>query len=184
MYQLYKDKSQALSKELGIVNFLALPRLMKVSLGMGLGRAIDDKKELEKAAAELALIAGQKPKITHAKKAISAFKLKIGDEIGLVVTLRGSRMYEFLDKLFNMILPRTRDFKGLPKSSFDGTGNFSIGFLEQTVFPEINPANVDKLRGLQVTIVTTARDNKEAEALLTLLGAPFEKQGLVQEGKS
>lgn len=170
-----KNILPVLKKGLGLSNDLAVPRLVKVVAAMGVGKALEDKSELGKAMIDLSLITGQKPKVNKAKKSISSFKLQIGNEIGLTATLRGQRMYEFLDKVFNIVLPRTKDFKGVSKKSLDGQGNFSLGFSETTVFPEINPAKVDKLRGMQVTIVTTAKNNREAEVLLKALGCPFKK---------
>ena len=158
------------------INSLALPHLSKVVVAMGVGKALLDKSELQKAEADLALISGQKPKVTKAKKAFSSFKLQAGQEIGLMATLRGERMYQFLDKVFNVVFPRTRDFRGLSKQGFDGSGNFSLGFADQTVFAEINPGKVDKLRGLQITIVTTTLDNEQAYLLLKALGCPFKKE--------
>lgn len=170
-----KQGIKVLGQELGVRNPLALPRLVKIILSMGVGKALEDKAELQKASKDLELIAGQKPKITRAKKAISAFKLRKGDEIGLMVTLRGERMYQFLDKFFRIVLPRMRDFRGLSKKSLDQSGNFSFGLTEQTVFPEINPSKVDRARGLQITIVTTAKDDIQGLALLKVLGGPFER---------
>lgn len=175
--QLYqKEIVPKLLKELGNNNPNAVPRLTKVILNMGVGKAVDDKSELEKAIEDLTAIAGQKAVPTAAKKSISAFKLRAGQQVGCKVTLRGNQMYEFLDKLFNIVLPRMRDFHGLSPKSFDGGGNFSLGFPEQTAFPEINAAKVDKLRGLEVVIVTTARDDREGEALLRALGCPLQKE--------
>lgn len=174
LYQ--KETVPFLQKELNTVNALALPHLSKVVVAMGVGKALLDKSELQKAEADLALISGQKPKVTKAKRAVSSFKLQAGQEIGLMATLRGERMYEFLDKVFNVVFPRTRDFKGLSKQGFDGSGNFSLGFADQTVFAEINPGKVDKLRGLQITIVTTTSDNGQAQLLLKALGCPFKKE--------
>lgn len=162
-----------LKKEFNLANDLAVPKLIKVMVVMGVGRSIENKDELKKSAEDLSLITGQIAKVNKAKKAISAFKLKIGDEIGLTVTLREIRMWEFLDKVFNVVLPRTKDFKGLKLQGFDGRGNYSFGFTETTVFPEINPAKVDRLRGLQITIVTNAKDDQKAKALLKSLGCPF-----------
>ena len=172
-----KEIVPKLMKELGYNNVNAVPRISKVVLNMGVGKAVDDKSELEKAIADLTLIAGQKVVSTTAKKSISAFKIRTGYKIGAKVTLRGNRMYEFLDKLFNIVLPQTRDFRGLQTTGLDGSGNFSIGFSEQTVFPEIDPNKIAKLRGLQVVIVTTAKTNKEGEVLLRFLGCPLSKKG-------
>ena len=142
---------------------------------MGVKDAIADKKNMEKAAETLALISGQKPKVMKAKKSISTFKLREGDEIGLVATLRGERMYDFYDKLVSIVFPRLRDFHGVRRTSFDGHGNYTLGFSESTVFPEIDPGKVERVQGLEISIVTTARNNKEGEALLEALGMPFVK---------
>lgn len=142
---------------------------------MGVKDALSDKKNIEKAIEVLGQITGQKPKITKAKKAISTFKLREGDEIGLMVTLRGKRMYDFFQKLVGVVLPRLRDFHGVPTKSFDGRGNYSLGFAESLVFPEIDPGKIDKIQGLEITIVTTAKDDKEGFALLKSLGMPFSK---------
>lgn len=165
-----------LMKELSYDNPNAVPSLSKVVLNMGVGGAVDNKAELEKALFDLTQIAGQKAVATSAKKSISSFKLRAGHQIGCKVTLRGKRMYEFLDKLFNIVLPRMRDFRGLSPKSFDGGGNYSIGFSEQTAFPEIDVSKTDKLRGLEVVIVTTAKNDKEGEVLLRALGCPLQKQ--------
>ena len=165
-----------LMKELGYGNLNAIPKVIKVVLNMGVGKAVDDKSELEKAIADLTQIVGQKAVPTTAKKSISGFKIRAGVKIGCKVTLRGKRMYEFLDKLFNIVFPRMRDFHGLTKKSFDGRGNFSIGFSEQTAFSEIDASKIDKLRGLEVVIVTTAKNDKEGEALLRALGCPLQKK--------
>lgn len=169
------EKQKQLKEKLGIKNSYAIPRLSKIVVNMGVKDALSDKKNIEKAAAILAKISGQKPKITKAKKAISTFKLREGDEIGLVVTLRGKRMYDFYEKLANIVLPRLRDFRGVPRTSFDGHGNYTLGFAESTVFPEIDPATVDRAQGLEIVIVTTAKNNEKGFALLETLGMPFEK---------
>ncbi len=164
-----------LQKDLGYNNCLAVPRLSKVVLNMGVGESVRDKQELEMAIRDLRLIAGQQPVETRARASISGFNLREGVPIGCKVTLRGERMYEFLDKLFNIVLPRTRDFQGLSLKGFDGHGSYSLGLSEQVVFPEIDPNEVRKIRGLQVSIVTTAKDDGEAELLLRKLGCPLEK---------
>lgn len=175
--QLYqKEIMPKLMKELGYGNPNAVPSLSKVVLNMGVGKAVDDKNELEKAISDLTLIAGQKAVPTCAKKSISGFKVRAGQKIGAKVTLRGKKMYEFLDKLFNIVLPRMQDFRGLAATSFDGSGNYSIGLPEQTAFPEIDPGKIDKLRGLEAVIVTTAKNDKEGEALLRALGCPLQKE--------
>ncbi len=166
----------ALMKEFGYTSVMACPRIEKVVLNMGVGDAILNPKALEEAAAELTQISGQKPVITKAKKSIANFKLREGMAIGTKVTLRGVRMYDFLDKLFNIDLPRVRDFRGVSSTAFDGRGNYTLGVREQLIFPEINFDKVNKVRGLDVVIVTTARTNKEAYALLAQLGMPFERK--------
>ena len=166
----------ALMKAFGYTSVMACPRIEKVVLNMGVGDAILNPKALEEAAAELTQISGQKPVITKAKKSIANFKLREGMAIGTKVTLRGVRMYDFLDKLFNIDLPRVRDFRGVSSTAFDGRGNYTLGVREQLIFPEINFDKVNKVRGLDVVIVTTARTNKEAYALLAQLGMPFERK--------
>lgn len=170
-----EEKQKKLKEKLGVGNIQAVPKLTKIVLNMGVKDVLSDKKNLEKAQIILTKISGQKPKVTKAKKAISTFKLREGDEIGLVVTLRGKRMYDFYEKLANVVLPRLRDFRGVPKTSFDGHGNYTLGFAESTVFPEIDPAQVDRAQGLEVVIVTTAKNNDEGYALLENLGMPFKK---------
>ncbi|PIP74387.1 MAG: 50S ribosomal protein L5 [Candidatus Levybacteria bacterium CG_4_9_14_3_um_filter_35_16] len=164
-----------LKKELGIKNNMALPKLLKIVVNMGVKDALLDKKSVEKAAGILAQISGQKPKVTKAKKSIATFKLRAGDEVGLAVTLRGKRMYDFFEKITTIVLPRLRDFHGVKTTSFDKHGNYTLGFVESAVFPEIDLAKVDKIQGLEISIVTTARDNKEGFALLKALGMPFKK---------
>ena len=164
-----------LKTELAIKNIHGVPRLKKIVINMGIKDALADKKNVEIATEVLAQITGQKPKITKAKKSIATFKLREGDRIGVMVTLRGKRMYDFYEKLVGIVLPRLRDFRGVPIKSFDGRGNYSLGFSESLVFPEIDPSNIEKVQGLEITIVTSARDNKEAEALLRALGMPFAK---------
>jgi large subunit ribosomal protein L5 len=163
----------ALMRDLGTTNALAVPRLEKIVLNMGLGEATQNPKILESAVEELAQITGQKPVVTKAKKAIANFKLREGMPIGAMVTLRGERMYEFLDRLVNVTLPRVRDFKGVPDRAFDGRGNYSLGLREQTIFPEINLDKVDKIKGLTIVICTTARTDAAGKALLRALGMPF-----------
>jgi large subunit ribosomal protein L5 len=163
----------ALMRELGYANPMAVPRLEKIVLNMGLGEAVQNPKVIESAVEELTSIAGQKPVVTKARKAISNFKLREGMPIGAMVTLRGERMYEFLDRLVGVALPRVRDFKGVPDRSFDGRGNYSLGLREQVIFPEINLDKVDKIKGLTIVICTTARTDAEGKALLRGLGLPF-----------
>lgn len=163
----------ALKKEFGYKNDLQVPRLERIIVNIGLGEAIQNIKALDNALSELALITGQKPIITRAKKSISNFKLRAGMPIGCCVTLRRERMYEFLDRLLNVTLPRVRDFKGVPGKSFDGRGNYSMGIREQIIFPEINYDKIEKIHGMNVTIVTTARTDEEGKALLKHFGMPF-----------
>ena len=163
----------ALTKEFGYTSAMAIPRLRKVVLNMGLGEAIYNIKVLEKAAEELALIAGQKAVIRKAKKSIAGFKLREGMPIGCTVTLRRDKMYEFLDKLFNVALPRVRDFRGLPNKIFDGRANCSLGIKEHIIFPEIDYDKIDKIKGLNITIVTSGNTNEEGMFLLKSLGMPF-----------
>jgi large subunit ribosomal protein L5 len=169
------DVRKALIDKFGYSNVHQVPKLDKVVLNMSVGDAIVNSKVLDIAAKELEVISGQKPVITKAKKSIAAFKLREGMNIGAKVTLRGDRMYIFLDKLFNIVLPRIRDFRGLPKKSFDGRGNYNLGLKEQTVFPEINYDKVDKLRGMDIVIVTTAKTDEEATEFLKAMGLPLQK---------
>jgi large subunit ribosomal protein L5 len=164
-----------LKARLGYSNIMQLPKLEKVVLSIGLGEAIQDAKALEAVGKDLATISGQRPVTTRAKKSISSFKLRAGMPIGMMVTLRGKRMYDFLDKLINVVLPRFRDFRGVSRDSFDGWGNYSLGIKEQIVFTEIDYDKVDKIRGLEVTIVTTAKNDDEARDLLELMGMPFRR---------
>jgi len=164
-----------LKARLGYDNMMQLPKLKKIVLSIGLGEAIQDAKALEAAEKDLATISGQHPVTTRAKKSISAFKLRAGVPIGMMVTLRGRRMYDFFDKLVNVVLPRFRDFRGVSRDSFDGRGNYSLGIKEQIVFPEIEYDKVDKIRGLEVTIVTAAKNDDEARTLLELMGMPFRR---------
>ena len=168
-----KDIAPAIAKEFGIKNPMAIPRLEKIVLNMGMGEAIANSKVLDTAVAELTSIAGQKPVITKAKKSIASFKLRQGMPIGVMVTLRGDRMYEFFDRLVSVALPRVRDFRGVSPKAFDGRGNYTIGIREQLIFPEIDFHKVDKLRGMNISIVTSARNDEQARALLKSLGMPF-----------
>ena len=168
-----KEVAPAIAKEFGIKNPMAIPRVSKVVLNMGMGEAIANAKILDTAADELRAITGQKPVITKAKKSIASFKLRQGMPIGVMVTLRGDRMYEFLDRLVSIALPRVRDFRGISPKAFDGRGNYTIGVREQLIFPEIDFNKVDKLRGMNISIITTARDDEQARALLKGLGMPF-----------
>ncbi|MGM9941324.1 MAG: 50S ribosomal protein L5 [Bulleidia sp.] len=165
----------SLMKEYNYSSVMECPKLVKVVINMGVGDAIANAKALDEAYEEMTLIAGQKPVITKAKKSIANFKLREGMSIGCKVTLRGERMYEFLDKLFNISLPRVRDFHGVSTTAFDGRGNYTLGVKEQLIFPEINFDKVSKVRGMDIVIVTTAKTNKEAQSLLKGLGMPFAK---------
>jgi len=168
-----KEVAPALMKEFELKNPMAVPRLEKVIINMGVGEATQNPKLLDPAAAELTQITGQKPVITRAKKSIAAFKVREGMPIGVMVTLRGDRMYEFLDRLINVALARVRDFRGVSTKSFDGRGNYTLGLRDQLIFPEIDYSRVEKLKGMNVTIVTTARSDDQARALLRGLGMPF-----------
>jgi large subunit ribosomal protein L5 len=163
----------ALKEQFKYANPMMVPKIEKVVLNMGVGEAVGDAKALDGAVRDLTMIAGQKPMVTRAKKSIAAFKIRQGMAIGAKVTLRGDRMWEFLDKLINVALPRVRDFRGVSSKSFDGRGNYSLGLREQLIFPEINYDEIDKVRGLEVVIVTTAPSDEEAYALLRNLGMPF-----------
>jgi large subunit ribosomal protein L5 len=168
-----KEVAAALMKEFELNNPMAVPHLDKIVVNMGVGEATQNAKVLDPAANELSQITGQKPVVTKAKKSIAAFKVRAGMPIGAMVTLRGDRMYEFFDRLVNIVLPRVRDFRGVSTKSFDGRGNYTLGLHDQLIFPEIDYARVDKLRGMNVTIVTTARTDDQARALLRHLGMPF-----------
>lgn len=171
---MYKEEIiPKLRKEFGYNNVMEVPKILKVVVNIGLGEAIQNVKVLDSASAELAAITGQKPVITKAKKSIASFKLRAGMSIGCMVTLRRDTMYEFLDRLMNISLPRVRDFKGISGKSFDGKGNYTLGIKEQLIFPEINYDTVDKIKGLNVTIVTSAKTDEEGRALLRHLGMPF-----------
>jgi len=166
----------AIAKELGINNPMAIPKLEKIVINMGLGEATQNVKMMDPLVADLGSIAGQKPVITKAKKSIAAFKLREGMPIGAMVTLRGDAMYEFLDRLISVALPRVRDFRGVSSKSFDGRGNYTLGLRDQLIFPEIDYAKVDKTKGMNVTIVTSAKDDNGARTLLKFFGMPF-RQG-------
>lgn len=164
-----------LQQELGVSNLLATPKVTKVVLNIGLKEAAHDKGVLEHATEQLTAIAGQKPKVTRARMSIANFKLREGDAVGLTVTLRGKRMYDFMTKLFRITLPRVRDFQGVSTTAFDKAGNYTLGLAEQIVFPEIDYSKIDKVRGLEITFVSTAGNAKIAKRLLELLGMPFKK---------
>jgi large subunit ribosomal protein L5 len=168
-----KEVLPALVKRFGYTNTMAAPKLRKITLNIGLGEASQNVKLLDTAVVELGLIAGQKAMITRAKKSIANFKIRKGMPIGCCVTLRGGKMYEFLDRLCSIVLPRVRDFKGLPPSSFDGRGNYTLGLKDQLVFPEIDYTRVDKIKGMNVTFTTSAHSDEEARELLKMMGVPF-----------
>lgn len=170
-----KEISKKLQQELGIKNSNAIPRLLKIVVNMGVKDALSDKSNMVKASQTLAQISGQKPKVMKAKKSISTFKLREGDEIALMTTLRGKRMYDFYQKLTTIVFPRLRDFHGVKKESFDGRGNYTLGFSEGTVFPEIDASKADKIQGLEISIVTAAQNDEQGYALLKALGMPFKK---------
>lgn len=173
--QFQKEGIVKLKEELGIKNTLALPKLLKIVINVSLGEALTNKNAIEQTLKQVAVITGQKPIVTHAKRDISSFKLRKGDAIGVKVTLRGSRMYDFLEKLIKITLPRIRDFRGLPLESFDGKGNYTLGISEQIVFPEIEYSEVDKARGLEISIVTSGRDKNQTMKLLEIFGLPLVK---------
>ncbi len=168
--------SKKLQDKLKIKNTFALPRLVKIVVNMGVKDAVADKKNMERMEKAIGIVTGQKPKITKAKQAIATFKLRQGDAIGLVVTLRGKRMYAFYDRVVNIVLPRIKDFRGVSRKSFDGHGNYTLGLHEYSVFPEIDPASVERLQGMEVIFVTTAPDNPTGLTLLESLGMPFTKE--------
>jgi large subunit ribosomal protein L5 len=170
-----KEISPALMKSLGLTNVMEIPRIKKVVINIGLGEAMDNPKALDAAVQDLSAITGQKPVITKARKSIANFKLREGRAIGTAVTLRGEKMWAFLDRLMNIVLPRVRDFRGVSAESFDGRGNYTLGLREQIIFPEIEYDKVDKVRGMEITIVTSAPSDDQAAALLQMLGMPFRK---------
>jgi large subunit ribosomal protein L5 len=176
--QKYDSELKAqLQSELGLDNVMAVPRLEKIVVNMGVGRATQQRSLLDGAVKDLTIITGQKPSVRKAKKSIATFKLREGNEIGAMVTLRGDRMWEFYDRLVSLAIPRIRDFRGMPPNQFDGRGNYTFGLTEQLVFPEIDYDDIDTVRGMNVTIVTTARTNDEGRALLRALGFPFRREG-------
>lgn len=176
LYDVYKDQVVGeLMKQFSYSSVMQVPRLEKLVVNMGLGEAVQNPKAIDSAVADLELISGQKPIVTRAKKSIAQFRLRQGMPIGAKVTLRGERMYYFLDKLMNIALPRVRDFRGVSPKAFDGRGNYTLGLREQLIFPEIEYDKVDKVRGLEVIFVTTANTDEEARALLTLMGMPFRR---------
>lgn len=176
--QRYQDEiAPALMKSLDIDNVMEVPRVEKVVVNIGVGEALDNAKALDAAVADMTKITGQKPIITKARKSIANFKLREGRAIGVKVTLRGERMWSFLDRLINIAMPRVRDFRGISPNSFDGRGNYTVGLREQLVFPEIDYDKIDKLRGLEISIITTARTDEHGRQLLSMLGMPFRKEG-------
>jgi len=177
LYEKYKTQiAQELAKELKLDNQMAVPVISKVVINTGLGKAIADKTIIDKALDDMTKITGQKPKVTQSRKSIASFKLRAGLPIGMQITLRNEKMYDFLEKLINLVLPRLRDFKGVSRKSFDGRGNYTLGLEEQIVFPEIDYGKIDAVRGLEITIVTTAKDNETGMMLLQKIGMPFAKK--------
>jgi large subunit ribosomal protein L5 len=177
LYTYYKDSVvKKLTEEFQYTNVMAIPKLEKITINAGVGEAVSDRKRLDDVSNNVTIITGQKPVLTKARKSISNFKLREGMPIGCKVTLRGKRMYEFLDRFVNLSLPRTRDFQGVPDKSFDGRGNYNLGIQEHIIFPEIDTDKVDRIHGLQLTFVTTANSDEEAYALLKHLGMPFKKR--------
>jgi large subunit ribosomal protein L5 len=176
LQQYYREQVLSrLQKDLGIQNPMEVPRITKITVNMGVGEAVADKKVMDAAVADLTKITGQKPLVTKSRKAIASFKIRAGLAIGCKVTLRGARMYEFLDRLINIAMPRIRDFRGVSPRSFDGRGNYSLGVKEQIIFPEIQYDQIDQIRGMDITITTTARDNRQGRALLEAFNFPFRK---------
>ena len=179
LYEKYKNEIvPELQKRFGIKNRLAVPRLVKIVVNMGVGRAAQPKERhiLDEVSRHLALITGQKPLVTRARKSVSGFRIRRGFPVGLKVTLRGRRMYEFLDRLISLAIPRVRDFRGLDPNAFDGHGNYTFGVTEQLIFPEVDPDDVHYTQGMHITLVTTAKNDEQARQLLTLLGLPFRRQ--------
>ena len=171
-----EEVAPGLVKEMGFRNLMQAPRVSKIVLNIGLGEALDNTKALDAAMSDLAKVTGQQPVITRARKSVANFKLREGQAVGSKVTLRGVRMWDFLDRLMHITLPRVRDFRGLPPTGFDGRGNFTLGFQDQLAFPEIDYDDIDKLRGMEITLVTTAVDDVQGLRLLTLLGMPFREK--------
>ncbi|HJS88847.1 MAG TPA: 50S ribosomal protein L5 [Steroidobacteraceae bacterium] len=176
LQQYYREQVLTrLQRDLGIQNPMEVPRITKITVNMGVGEAVADKKVMDAAVADITKITGQKPLVTKSRKAIASFKIRAGLAIGCKVTLRGARMYEFLDRLINIAMPRIRDFRGVSPRSFDGRGNYSLGVKEQIIFPEIQYDQIDQIRGMDITITTTARDNRQGRALLEAFNFPFRK---------
>ncbi|HEV7715134.1 MAG TPA: 50S ribosomal protein L5 [Steroidobacteraceae bacterium] len=176
LQQTYRETiAPKLKQDLGVANIMQVPKITKITVNMGVGEAVADRKVMDAAVADLTRITGQKPQITKSRKAIAAFKLRQGLAVGCMVTLRGDRMYEFLDRLISIAMPRIRDFRGVSARSFDGRGNYSLGIKEQIIFPEIQYDQIDQVRGMDITITTTASDNKQGRALLEAFNFPFRK---------
>jgi large subunit ribosomal protein L5 len=176
LQKIYREKIvPELKQNLGLKNAMQVPRILKITVNMGVGEAVADKKVIDAATADMAKITGQKPAVTKAKKSVATFKVRDGQAIGCKVTLRGARMYEFLDRLVNIAIPRIRDFRGISARSFDGRGNYSLGVKEQIIFPEIQYDQIDQIRGMDITISTSARDDKHGRALLEAFNFPFRK---------
>lgn len=173
--QYNKTILKQLQQNLSVKNIMAVPKLEKIVVNMGVKDAVSDKKLIERMSQALGIVTGQKAKVTRAKKSIASFKVREGDPIGLVITLRGKRMYMFLDKIVRIVLPRIKDFRGISRKSFDGKGNYTLGLHEYSVFPEIDPGSVDRLQGMEIIFVTTAKNNEEGRTLLESLGMPFAK---------
>jgi large subunit ribosomal protein L5 len=174
--EVYRDQIvPKLKADLGVANIMQVPKITKITVNMGVGEAVADRKVMDAAVADLAKITGQKPLVTKSRKAIASFKLRQGLAVGCMVTLRGDRMYEFLDRLISIAMPRIRDFRGVSPRSFDGRGNYSLGVKEQIIFPEIQYDQIDTIRGMDITITTTASDNKQGRALLEAFNFPFRK---------
>ncbi len=175
MKKQYQELKAKLQKDLGIKNVMAVPAIIKIVVNAGVKNAVADKKNMEIASQVVTQITGQKPKINAAKKSIAAFKLREGDKIGLTVTLRGARMYDFYSKLVNVVLPRIKDFRGVKTTSFDGQGNYTLGLTEYSVFPEVDTGKIDRVQGIEICIATTAKNREEGFALLKAMGMPFQK---------
>jgi len=174
--EIYRDQIvPKLKADLGVANIMQVPKIVKITVNMGVGEAVADRKVMDAAVADLTKITGQKPMVTKSRKAIASFKLRQGLAVGCMVTLRGDRMYEFLDRLISIAMPRIRDFRGVSPRSFDGRGNYSLGVKEQIIFPEIQYDQIDTIRGMDITITTTASDNKQGRALLEAFNFPFRK---------
>jgi large subunit ribosomal protein L5 len=182
MKERYRQEvAPALMKDFGYTSPMQVPRVTKVVVNVGVGEALNDAKALDNASRDISIITGQRPIVTRARKSIAGFKLREGRAVGIKVTLRGQRMYDFLDRLFNVALPRQRDFRGVSPDAFDGRGNYTLGLTEQLIFPEINYDTIDKLRGMEISIVTTAQTDEEGRRLLAMMGMPFRRPVAVAE---